>query len=559
MTNVLSFAVVVLVAASPQSAQETGLRNILKDASQVARRQDEHQRYWSDRALLAIADVQTRAGDFDGALETIRACRQGYGRKEEASIHLAKALAKAGQRDQAFAALRQTGSDLGWCQEWAEDEIKMHCLQYQISRGDREKARTIIDELKMPRCRVEGLRRLASAYATTGDKAEAERAIALALAASKTVPDEFDRANALWQIADAQMAGEKSKVVATIRELVKVSESFQDPTARVAALREAAVRAARISDRQTADRLFRQAIEYREAIKPPIPCPQENKISALKLIAEAQAGVGYMDDATKTARMITHSDRDFTQDGAREEALCAIAVAEAKAGRVADAVTLARSIEHYVQYKDDALSEIANVQVSHGDLKGATATAEQIPNPSKKALALLKIATAYVKRNDKETAKAIAAQIRVVARPFGFAEARSHEFDYRRPETWGYLYEPSFTMTSHYWTVEVAGDLAAAAMTFTQSLGERPSEPYAEKFKEIPWPAVVQAIARAHAAGGDARETLAWASRIGSDKKIASPDDRDTRVGVQQRIYALIGVAQGMLDFKGEDNKRGSK
>ena len=546
MNRVLRFPIVVLVLVAPLSAQEPALRTILKDASQLARRQDEHQRYWSDRALLAIADVQIRAGDFDGALETIGDCRYEYGRNA-ASHHLANALAKAGRREQAFTVLQRMGSHHGWSQDWLEDDVKISCLQYEISIGARTKARAIIDELKMSTSRAEGLRRLATAYAAVGDKAAAGRAIELALAVSKTIPEEFDRAKALWEIADAQIAQGKSLAAATIRELVKVSESYQDPTARVAALREAAVRAARIDDRQTADRLFRQAIECREAIKPPIPCPQENKISALKLIAEAQAGVGYMDDAIKTARMITHSDRDFTQDGAREEALCAIAVAEARAGRASDAVATARSIEYYIQYKDDALSEVVNTQISHGDLKGATATAEQISEASRKASSLLKVATAYARANDEKTAKAIAARICVVR---GSRGAGSREFDYRRAETWGCLYEESYSITSLYGTIRTAQELAAAAMTFAQVLGEPQSEPYAEKFKRIPWPEVVQAIARAHAASGDAREALAWASRIGSQEKVVSSDDRDAEVRVQQRIYALIGVAEGMLDSK---------
>ena len=242
--------------------------------------------------------------------------------------------------------------------------------------------------------------------------------------------------------------------------------------ARIAALREAAVRAAKINDRQTAERLFRRAIECREAIKSPTPCPEENKIATLEDIAKAQAGVGYTDDALRTARMIVHSDRDFTQDGAHERALCAVAVAQAKAGRVADAVATACSIEYYIQYKNDALLEVLNAQISRGDLKGATATAEQIPNASRKASGLLKVATAYARANDKKTAKAIATRIRVVAEPLlpGLPKTGSQAFDYRRPETWGCLYDQKsyFTMLSHHMTLMKAEELAAAAMTFTQ-------------------------------------------------------------------------------------------
>ncbi len=77
-------------------------------------------------------------------------------------------------------------------------------------------------------------------------------------------------------------------------------------------------------------------------------------------------------------------------------------------------------------------------------------------------------------------------------------------------------------------------------------------------FKDLPWPEVVRATAHAHAMNGDAKEAQAWAAQIGSDEKLASPDDRqvtaqnlDATSRVEQRIYALIGVAEGILDARG--------
>jgi hypothetical protein len=43
-------------------------------------------------------------------------------------------------------------------------------------------------------------------------------------------------------------------------------------------------------------------------------------------------------------------------------------------------------------------------------------------------------------------------------------------------------------------------------------------------------------------------EALAWARRIGSDEQVKSNDDYETLRAVQRRIYALVGVAEGILD-----------
>ena len=42
------------------------VKAILKEAAQIASRQDEEQGYWCERRLLRIAELQMRAGDFDG-------------------------------------------------------------------------------------------------------------------------------------------------------------------------------------------------------------------------------------------------------------------------------------------------------------------------------------------------------------------------------------------------------------------------------------------------------------------------------------------------------------
>jgi hypothetical protein len=70
------FVTLAFVGASIVHGQAPGNTNpiikaVLKEASQIVIRQDEHQGYWCDRSLTDIGDVQIRASDFDGALQTI--------------------------------------------------------------------------------------------------------------------------------------------------------------------------------------------------------------------------------------------------------------------------------------------------------------------------------------------------------------------------------------------------------------------------------------------------------------------------------------------------------
>ncbi|MBI3861163.1 MAG: hypothetical protein HY290_04635 [Planctomycetia bacterium] len=110
------------------------------------------------------------------------------------------------------------------------------------------------------------------------------------------------------------------------------------------------------------------------------------------------------------------------------------------------------------------------------------------------------------------------------------------------------------------WTVlRAAGDLARKqdehqhfwtdrALTLAQMLEQQPADTYAILFKDIIHEEVVQALARAHAASGDADQARAWAEQIGSNGRIQSDEDHETLRAVQQRIFALIGIAEGMLD-----------
>jgi hypothetical protein len=110
----------------------------------------------------------------------------------------------------------------------------------------------------------------------------------------------------------------------------------------------------------------------------------------------------------------------------------------------------------------------------------------------------------------------------------------------------------SLTMTRFHMAVQRATEVAGAAMTLAQALGQKPAQSYAKLFNELSTEEVVQALARAHAVAGDPSDALAWAREIGSSGKVKSEKDDDASWAVQRRIHALMGVADGMLDRSSE-------
>jgi tetratricopeptide (TPR) repeat protein len=382
---------------------------------------------------------------------------------------------------------------------------------------------------------------LAVAYARSKDSARAKEYFKLAIDTASGLKDDSDRARALWETAGAQLAvGEADAAKATIRLLLEKTE-IKDPWARCVSFTECAVLTAKMKDDETAHRLFRRAIEAQKAVN------EINKMNALMHIAKAQADVGYLDDALKTASMIPQGD------SYRERALYAIAVAQLKTDDAGAAVRSAMSIDHYLQFRDDAIHKIVDHQIAKRDFKAALAAAEKAPNPSKKAAAILKVATAYANSGDHKAAADVAARIDLTpademrVRLFG-----KERFNYKLPSTWGVRYDDSigFTMLSHQMSSERSAEVAAAAMTLAQALREKPAESYAVLFNAINTDEIIRALARAHAASGNANEALAWAKKIGSSSK-AKPHDNDEMWAVERRIHALIAVAEGILERSG--------
>jgi tetratricopeptide (TPR) repeat protein len=533
---------VVIAGEEPPPRLLAGARQILREASRIAALQPEHQDYWCDHTLLLIGSAQIRAADFDGARKSIRKSTYDYGRNA-AFVELAEAMAAFGNLDEAHSVIRELGNNHGWSQQLIDDGVRLRSIGYLISVKDFQRAQKTIDQIQDRESQSRAICKFGVGLFAGGETALSEAAFRRAIEAACRIDDDPGPARALCEIADAQMGLDEPELAAkTIGEAIKSTERLKPGGTKMYGFCESAVRAAKNNNPATAVQLFSQAVDLQATLD------EEDRADALDSIAVAQANVGFINDAIKTAQLIEHSDKDFTRDGRREESLSQIAVAQAKAGKFEDAISTATSIEHYMQYQNDALMEIVRLQIARGNLEAALATTAKMENPSRKATAKLAIATAAAKGGDSRKARSIAAQIklkhgdrRLVVKPV--------EFDYSRPETWGELYDegPFFTMLSHSFWVRHAAGLADAAMTLKQALNEDDTR-FEVAFKDVVNEEVIQSLARAHAANGSPQAAIAWASRIGSDRKIVTDDDSESRRDVQRRIHALVGVAEGMLD-----------
>jgi hypothetical protein len=507
----------------------------LREASEIASKQDEHQNYWTDRVLLRIGRVQTRAGDFDGALRTICQCSDRSGRNVGLG-RVAEEVARRGDRERAFDILQLRD----WRNDYYEDAVPLRWIEHLIAAGDLDGACNAIEQLKSDRFRPDALRKLAVAYAKVDNACRATEQFRLTLDAAAALEDDRDRARAFWETAEAQLTvGELGAAKETIRRLVETLE-LRDAWAKFSALKEGATLAARMGDNETAHHFFRQALDAQKAID------NLNKPNALRELAVALAGVGYVNEARTTVWMTKKDTKDLDLEG--EEALCAVAVAQEKCNDTLGAVDTAMSIRRCLQLRDDALHKIIDCQIAKHNLVSALTITDKIPNPSRKAAAILKVATAYAKSGDRKTAAAVAARIELTQRDGD--RRQGNRFDYRLPQSWGVSYDAgrAFTMTSARLATQRAEEVAVAAMGLAQALGQRPTQSYAVLFNDISVEEVTLALARTHAFLGDPSDALTWARQIGSSDKVKPKDDRHTCWAVERRIYALIGVAEGILD-----------
>lgn len=537
--------------APPKDREVPSVQSILREASELALKQGSQEKYSLERVLLQIADQQIHAGDLEGALRSVRGSSYSSDRNPQL-IRLVEAFARAGNKDRATEVSRLIEPGCGLTQDQMQQIVQVQWVRHLIAKGELQQASTAIEQIKSPKEHHEALRKLAVACSRIGDEAQATKYFTQAIEAAKAITRDYDRACALWETAYAQrLIGDVDKAQATLLQSVENANDFKDARTKAWALSECAVIATKLKENETAQLLFDRAIKSLNAVDVSNEMKFFNKLVVIEHIAVNQASVGFIDEARKTASIIEHSEIKYASIEYSDGALCAIVVAQIKSGDAAGAVNTALSLKYCGDYRDDALNDIVAYQIGKCDLKAALITTEKIENPSRKAVAILKVASAQTKAGDRKAAGNIAAQIKLTHRSElqQLPNADNTAFDYRNPKSWIERYDalPFFTSTSYLTSIRSTAEVAAAAMELAQALDYKPVQSYAEIFNEAD-KEVVQSLARAHAAFGDPKEAVAWAKQIGSGEKIPEEDKNRVTLAVRRRIHALLGVAEGMLD-----------
>lgn len=215
----------------------------------------------------------------------------------------------------------------------------------------------------------------------------------------------------------------------------------------------------------------------------------------------------------------------------------------------------AEKIIHYSQYRDDSFHEIIDYQIRKGNFPQAWRTAQKVKEKPYKATAILKVAIAYARIQSTEKACEVASGIELDEELiFEVENDNSKGFYYRRPETWGvnYTMGHAFTMSSHRWTERRAAEVAEHAMTLAQTLPHEHENNYAMDFNDIHTDIIIQALARAHSEHGNPQEAISWVLQVGSDTMFPL-SEFEARSAIERRIYALIGVTEGILKRKEKD------
>jgi tetratricopeptide (TPR) repeat protein len=519
---------------------------ILREASELVLKQGNHESFWTERVLQVIGEEQTRAGDFDGALRSLRGSSDDIGRNG-GLVRLVEAMARAGKKDRALEVGRMLDPKSRWTPQHVQDVVQFQWACHLIDKRDLQEGRKAIESIKSPENRHTALRNLAVAHAKAGDPAQAAKCFAEAIDRAKGIKAEYEQAEALLETAESQRKiGSSDAARATLRQLAEKADRFKNALARTFALRQCAALTEKLNDKEAARALFDRALKSQQTVN------DLNKLGALEQIAIAQADVGFIEDAQTTAAMIEKSADGIFDSAYAERVRYSIAIAQLKTGDAAGAMDTALSVKHFLQYRDDALDSIVAYHSGRRDPKAALAATEKFDNPSRKAAAILKAAAAQARAGDRKKAADMTSKIKLTQRSElnQLLVQKDQGFEFGRPEKWGKNYDSGDigTMLSYRVSVRNTAKVAAAAMELAQALEYKPPKSYAVLFNDINSEEIVQSLARSHAVFGDPKEALAWAKQIGSDAKIPEKDRDRISWAVQRRIHAMIGVAEGLLE-----------
>jgi tetratricopeptide (TPR) repeat protein len=324
----------------------------LKEAVEAAKEIESQQ--WRAWTLQAIAEVQAKAGDREGAARTYREAIQA---------------AREIKDDQSLSPehrISQTYHTLGWI------------AVSQAESGD-----------------VKGGLQTAEAVEDDGARDYAQANIACARARGGDVKGALETAEIVsvekkdWVLtAVARAQAEAGQVKDALRTAEKIGADYQKAQALVAVARAQA----RAKDSDAAGKSLRAALK----IANDLGGEGDYGHVTFGRVAEAQAEMGDAKEARRTIDAITKAPW-------KDIALRNVVAALAGAGDVKGALETAEAIEGEY-WKGDALKEVVAGQFRAGDLKGAQQTAGAIKNVFGRVAALAEIAKGQAKAGDRAAA-----------------------------------------------------------------------------------------------------------------------------------------------------------
>ncbi|MHB1561482.1 MAG: sigma-70 family RNA polymerase sigma factor [Isosphaeraceae bacterium] len=340
--------------------------------------------------LTAIAVVQAKAGDIDGARATFAEARKEgegrYGGVADARNlwRMGHLQARSGLKDEARASLRAAVKAVpGVVGDYGKDSWTVLTLaaiaEDQARLGDRDEARRTADRL------LEFSRK----FFESANIRKALSVVAPQIAAALAAVGDFDAAFG-W----SEGSNREGSV-----------------------LGEIAAMTARTLDREEARRFVREAADRLAKLK-----LVEERYFGLSDLAEAQARLGDIEAARRSAGAagLGPSRGNYDMTDGQPYAFIRVASVQHEAGDIAGAretLRLAfRSISEHpkMQGRDGRCFQVAEDQIANGDLEGAARSVEAMEKARGEALAAL--ARAYAARGDEAAARTTFARALIEAR-----------------------------------------------------------------------------------------------------------------------------------------------
>jgi hypothetical protein len=395
----------------------------------------------------------------------------------------------------------------------------------QARMGDFEKALVTVSSIRWKSwhfSHCQALLAVARGAADAGFKTGATKAIARAIGVAEHIQDHAVRHSIMCDIGMTQIAlglsVDARKTLGVLEDLIPKINTNEQSLAR--ALCSMGCLCEKLPDHPSATKYFAEAVRA-------IDVKSLGGGVAHEMIAVAQAEAHDVVGAIQVAQSIPET---FPLSANRTKALYGIAMIQISRNDCLGAEKTASQIRQFLNYRSLILIAIAKSYAHSGKTMKAIAVADRIKGDSRKAQAMLEIATIVAQRGDKKTAWKIADGLNYPQAhdPFIGSTSSGPRFVFRDSKTWGVHYEPTggFTMASLQHGKETANDLTAAAMRCRVAL-EGNGIGIDRKILNR-WD--VRSIANVQSANGDAIGALTWAEYLSG----------------LQRLSALLGVADGL-------------